>query len=113
MQLKAIKNAFFYSLQGIVFLLKERAFKQEIALGVIILCIEFFRCTSSMMRLYLFSSYMLVLISEGINSAIESAVDRIGNEMHYLSKKVKDIGSASVFLALLHLGIIWITTWFL
>lgn len=53
------------------------------------------------------ASAMLVLIIELLNSALESAVDRISLENHYLSKRAKDIGSASVFLALLNLVLVW------
>ena len=42
-----------------------------------------------------------------LNSAIEAVVDRVSEERHELSKKAKDIGSALVFLALLHAGIVW------
>jgi diacylglycerol kinase (ATP) len=63
--------------------------------------------------LYLFSSYFFVLIVEAINSAIEITVNRISFEKHNLSKKAKDIGSAAVFFAILHLGIVWILSFIL
>lgn len=114
--IKAIQNAFCYSMSGIRYLLKERAFRDELKLGVLLLVCEFFRCTlcdasggtSSGMRLYLLTAYVLVLITEAINTAIEAAIDRIGPEKHELSKQAKDIGSAAVFLALVHLGVVWI-----
>lgn len=106
--LSAIKNALFYSLSGIKFLLKERAFKQELVCGLLLAFIELFRNTSIPMLLYLFSSYILILLAEALNSAIETVVDRISLQNHELSKKAKDIGSAVVFIAMLHFGIIWI-----
>ena len=42
-------------------------------------------------------SVMLVLIVELLNSAIEAAIDRVSFELHDLSKRAKDIGSAAVF----------------
>jgi diacylglycerol kinase (ATP) len=39
----------------------------------------------------------LVLIVEVLNSAIESVVDRIGDEYHALSGAAKDMGSAAVW----------------
>ncbi|MDR0677648.1 MAG: diacylglycerol kinase [Holosporaceae bacterium] len=104
----SLKNAFLYSLSGIKYLLKERAFQQELLLGFIILVAEFLFPCSSLMRIYIFSSFIFVLICEGINSAIESVIDRIGTEKHILSKKAKDIGSAVVFFSLVNLFIIWI-----
>jgi diacylglycerol kinase (ATP) len=108
-----IKNAFFYSLSGIRFLLNERAFKQEILIGVILIFVEFLRNTSFAMFMYIFSSYILVLVLEAINSAIESAIDRIGPSRHPLSKRAKDMGSAAVLIALLHLITVWVTSWFI
>jgi len=109
----AIKNAFFYSVNGIKFLLKERAFKQEIFCGVILSLIELFRNTSYYMLLYMFSSFILILLAESLNSAIEVAIDRISFEKNELSKKAKDIGSAAVFITMLHFAIIWILSFFI
>ena len=36
-----------------------------------------------------------------LNTAIESAIDRVGPEWHDLSKRAKDMGSAAVLLSLL------------
>ncbi len=38
----------------------------------------------------------LLLITELLNSAIENVVDRIGSELHDLSGRAKDMGSAAV-----------------
>ena len=75
-----------------------------ILLGII----EIFRDTSLNMRLYLFSSFMLILFAEAMNSAIEATVDRVGLEKHELSKKAKDIGSAAVFITMVHFAITWV-----
>ena len=48
-------------------------------------------------------SVMGVLIVELLNSAIETVVDRVSSELHPLSKRAKDIGSAAVMLSLDHL----------
>ncbi len=55
----------------------------------------------------LFSSLLLVLIVELVNSAIEAIVDRIGVEQHALSGRAKDIGSAAVFLSLFYVAVVW------
>ena len=49
-------------------------------------------------------SVMGVLIVELLNSAIEAAVDRVSSELHPLSKRAKDIGSAAVMLSLISCG---------
>lgn len=108
----AIKNAFFYSISGLKYLLKERAFRQELLVLVILGSLECFRNTSLNMRLYMFTSYMLILLAEALNSAVEATVDRIGLEKNELSKKAKDIGSAAAFLMMVHFGIIWLLSFF-
>ena len=46
------------------------------------------------------------MVVELLNTAVESAIDRIGPEWHDLSKRAKDIGSAAVLLSLtLSIGI--------
>jgi diacylglycerol kinase (ATP) len=43
-----------------------------------------------------------------MNSAIEAVVDRIGPELHELSGRAKDIGSAAVLLALVNAAVVWL-----
>ena len=53
-------------------------------------------------------SVILVMVVELLNTALESAIDRIGPEWHELSRRSKDMGSAAVFLSLLLCAAIWI-----
>ncbi len=55
----------------------------------------------------LLGSAMLVLITELLNSAVETVVDRIGAEQHILSKQAKDLGSAAAALSMLTAAIVW------
>jgi len=52
--------------------------------------------------------WLLVLLFELINSAIEAIVDRIGPELHELSGRAKDIGSAAVLVALINAAVVWL-----
>jgi diacylglycerol kinase (ATP) len=47
------------------------------------------------------TTVVLVLIVELLNTAVETAIDRVGPEWHELSKRAKDMGSAAVLLSLL------------
>ena len=49
----------------------------------------------------------LVLVVELLNSAVEAAVDRLGDEFHELAGRAKDLGSAAVFVSLVVLGTTW------
>ena len=104
MHFSKLLGALVNSVSGIKFLLKERAFAQEIVLGLFLCVALFFSQNTTIEMLYIFSSYLLVLITESLNTCIETAIDRISPEKNPLSKKAKDIGSAAVFVSLLHLG---------
>ena len=79
----------------------ESAFRQEAWLAVLLLPIACWLGRGWVEVAVLAGTVMLVLIVELLNSAIESAIDRISFEIHDLSKRAKDIGSAAVFLSLL------------
>ena len=53
------------------------------------------------------SSWMLVIVVEIINSAIETIIDRIGKERHELSGHAKDLGSTAVFCSILLAATVW------
>lgn len=58
-------------------------------------------------RALLIGSWLLVIIVELINSAIESVVDRIGSERNELSGRAKDLGSAAVLGAIVLAATVW------
>ena len=60
-----------------------------------------------MERALLLGALVLVLIVEIINSAIEAVVDRLGDEIHPLAGRAKDMGSAAVFLAMMNTLLVW------
>ena len=86
----------------------EAAFRQELALCVVMIPIAVWLGQTGIERAVLIGSLLLVLIVELLNSAIEAVVDRFGGEQHELSGRAKDIGSAAVFIALLNVAIVWV-----
>ncbi len=54
-------------------------------------------------------AHLFLLIVEILNSAIEAAIDRIGSEIHPLSKRAKDMGSCAVLMAIAVVVITWLT----
>jgi diacylglycerol kinase (ATP) len=108
--LKRIWLAGGHSLQGLWFGIKEEsAFRQELLLALILLPWAFILDFTAVERILLIGSVVLVLIIELINSGIEAAIDRISFDVHSLSKRAKDYGSAAVLLSLLLCGGIWIS----
>lgn len=103
----ACKNSYF----GLKFLLKERAFVQELVVFFMLSFILFYFCNiPNSQKMYVILAQILVLIVESINTAIEKTIDRIGTEYNELSKIVKDVASFAVFLSILHLVVcvVWI-----
>lgn len=86
----------------------EAAFRQELALCVVLIPLALWLGGDGVERALLVGSLLLVLIVELLNSAIEAVVDRIGAEQHELSGRAKDIGSAAVFVALANVVVIWV-----
>lgn len=103
-----VLRAFGYSMQGMLAALRgESAFRQEVALAVVMLPAAFWLGRGWVEVALLAGSVLLVLIVELLNSAIEAVVDRVSLDLHDLSKLAKDYGSAAVLLALLLCGGIW------
>lgn len=85
----------------------EAAFRQELALCLMLIPLAIWLGQSGIERALLIGSLLLVIIVELINSAIEAVVDRFGGEQHELSGRAKDIGSAAVFVGLLNVIVVW------
>lgn len=49
----------------------------------------------------------LVLLAEGLNTALEFLTDLASPEIHPLAAKVKDVAAGSVLLSVLLCGIVW------
>ncbi len=107
--LRRIRNAMFFTLQGITAAWQhEAAFRQEAGLCIIMIPLAFLVGDSAVERALLAGTCLLVLVTELLNSAIEATVDRIGSEHDELSGRAKDIGSAAVFISLCTVGFTWI-----
>ena len=59
-------------------------------------------------RALLIGSWLAVVVIELINSAIETVVDRIGSDLHELSGRAKDLGSAAVFGSIVLAATVWL-----
>jgi len=102
-------RAFFYSVRGLRGALRtEGAIRLEIAILAAVVPAAWFLKSTAIERALLISSWMLVIVIELINSAIETAVDRIGREHNELSGRAKDIGSAAVFSSIVLAASVWL-----
>ena len=81
-----------YSRDGLLFMLKETAFRQELLLIVITLpCVGALKGAKALCDVLPWT--LLVLIVEALNTGIEKTVDLCTSERHPLAKAAKDCGS--------------------
>ena len=100
--------AFFYSLNGLRFAVKnEAAFRQELDVFILLLIVLFFLPISILFKSILLAANTIVLLVELINSAIESIVDMVSPEYNELAKHAKDLGSAAVLISLILAIALW------
>lgn len=85
----------------------EAAFRQEVALAVVLLPLGVWLGQTGVERALLVGSVLFILIVELLNTGIETVVDRIGLERHELSGLAKDVGSTAVLLAFALLIVVW------
>lgn len=102
-------NACRYSYAGFLAVFRsEQAFRQECYVALILIPVASLLPIAPLLRVLCIVSLLGVLLVELLNSALEAVVDRIGHDIHPLSKLAKDAGSAAVSLALLISAMIWL-----
>jgi len=95
---------------GIVYAFEEEsAFRQELALLIVLSPVALFLPISPIEKCALVTSLIMVLVVELLNSSVEAAIDRISFDHHDLSKRAKDFGSAAVMLTLFITALLWAT----
>ena len=108
-----IFNAAIYSWLGFKAAYKhEAAFRQELWLCMVLIPVALYFGPSYADKAMLLASLVFILLVEILNSALEAVVDRFGDEMHPLSGRAKDMGSAAVFLAFIVAGLVWFSVFY-
>jgi diacylglycerol kinase (ATP) len=97
-----------YSIAGLRMAWGQQAFRQETAVLVVLLPAGLWLGESGVERALLIGIWVLVMLVELLNSAVEAVVDRFGLERHELAGKAKDLGSASVFSAVMLAIAVWV-----
>jgi len=103
------KKAFEFTCLGLkAAYMHEEAFRQEVFVFLVAIPLAFWLGGTNVEIVLMLASVVLLLIVELINSAIEAVVDRFGGEIHELSGRAKDMGSAAVFLTMLNVIMVWL-----
>lgn len=85
---------------------KDKNYLFHILIAIIIVIVSFIHNLSSTEWLFIITAIMLVLVTEAINTAIETAVDLVTTKYHPLAKVTKDISAFAVLLASLYAVIV-------
>ena len=106
--LARVLRACVYSWQGLCAAWRhEAAFREELLLSVVLIPLGLYLGENGLEKALLVATILLVILVELLNSAIEAAIDRHGDERHELSGRAKDMGSAAVGVALLLAIVTW------
>lgn len=85
----------------------EAAFRQEAGLTLAAIPFAWYLAADFGHFAILMGVWLLVIIVELLNSAIEALTDRVSLERHELSGRAKDMGSAAVTSALVFVALVW------
>ena len=106
--IKRLINACIFSVAGFkATWTHEEAFRQEVIIFVVSTPIALWLGETTIDKLLLIGSVVLLMLVELLNSAVEAVVDRVGFEHHELSGRAKDIGSAAVMMSLAWVAVTW------
>jgi len=98
-----------YSFKGLQAAFNETAFRQVLLLLLTGAPLGLWLSETGIERALLVGSLLMVLVIELLNSAVETAVNRISREHHPLAGRAKDLSSAAVFMSLVLAAFVWLT----
>ncbi|BFN26596.1 diacylglycerol kinase [Pseudomonas sp. SCT] len=104
-----IAKAVGYSFAGLAAAWRhEAAFRQLALLACVLIPVAFMAGSTPVERALLVLPVLMSLAIELVNSAIEAVVDRVSLEIHPLSKRAKDLGSAAQLVGLVSIAVVWL-----
>ncbi|MCC6203147.1 MAG: diacylglycerol kinase [Gammaproteobacteria bacterium] len=106
--LRRLRNATRFSLSGLRDAWRhEPSFRFEVQLFALAVPLTFWLGDNVIEYCLLLGSFLILMLTELLNSGIESLSDRISTEHHELSRRAKDLGSAAVFLGIMLVLLVW------
>ncbi|WP_404799018.1 diacylglycerol kinase family protein [Apilactobacillus timberlakei] len=93
--------SFLHALQGIITLIKdERNFRFHLFSSLVVIIFSFYLKINLNEWLWILLALFLVLLSETINTIVETVVDLfVGDKYNNLAKKSKDVAAGGVLIA--------------
>lgn len=98
-----------YSVDGFLAALKhEPSFREDFLFVILLVPFAVVLPVNAVSTAVMIASLLLIMIVELLNSAIEWTIDYLRPEQHPLAKRIKDMGSAAVFLAYINAIVVWV-----
>jgi len=97
---RKISQSFYFAFAGIAFLLRtQRNARIESIIGLLACGLGFWLGISRVEWAVIVFTIALVLILEGLNTAVECAIDLASPDLHPLAKAAKDLAAGMVLIA--------------
>jgi len=97
-----------YAFEGLITLLKEKAFLIEIIITLpLIFWLLFFSELNTLKKSIMIISIFIIYIAEALNTAVEYTVDLVTDEWREFAKKAKDTASAAVLFSITQAVTVW------
>lgn len=100
-------NRFKHTFDGCIALIqKDKNYIIHVLIAIIVVIFGFIHDLTSTEWLFIATAIMLVLLTEAINTAIETTVDLVTQKYHPLAKQAKDISAFAVLIASIYAVIV-------
>jgi diacylglycerol kinase (ATP) len=107
MRAPTVASAFRYAFTGLWYLLStQRNAKIEAVLGLMAVALGVVLGLDHYEWLALVVTIAMVLVAEGVNTAVEAAVDLAAPDYHPLAKIAKDVGAGTVLVTAIASGVV-------
>ena len=101
-------KSFGYALKGIYLFFSTQVHPKIHLLAIVVISIlGYFLGLTATEWCLIIICMAIVLLAEGINSALEDLVDLVSPDYHPIAGRVKDIAAGAVLLAVILCGIVW------
>lgn len=98
-----------YSVDGFFAAMKhEPSFREDFLFVILLVPFAIILPVNAVSTAVMIASLLLIMVVELLNSAIEWTIDYLRPEQHPLAKRVKDMGSAAVFLTYINAVVVWV-----
>ena len=100
MKIRKLLDSFKYAIDGIIYTIRtQRNMRLHFFAAIVVLSLSFFLKISKIEVLILFFTVSLVLITEMINTSIESTIDLFTGKYHEAAKIAKNVAAGAVLIA--------------